>query len=258
VDGNGATVHGIYDYWLGGSSHRPDDRELGEAIAARFPLVPVHVRAAHDFTLRATRWAALRGISRFIRAGSVTYLPGRNVHDAARQVNPAAEVAYVNRDAGAHALMAALTSSGRLTSAVHATVGRPEELLSSPPIGKWTGEGEPVCMIIWMSLTFASPEVAPDLVAAYAESLTPGSVVALTVALADDSPEADELVAVYTPAKIRRHSAGDVAGWLTGAGLKIVDPGVADVRLFGRPPWAAGELEARPPGTIAGGLAVKP
>ena len=256
--GGGATEFGVYDYWLGGSSYRPDDQELAEAIAARFPAVPAHVRLAHDFVLRVTRWAAERGISRFIRAGSVTYLRRRNVHDVARQANPAAEVIYVNRDGEAHELMAALTRSSRRTTAVHATVAEPGKLLASPPARGWVADGRPVALLSWMSLSFAPGEVARGLVAAYAEALPPGSVIALTVALADDSPAADELLAMYTPEKVRRHTAEDVTGWLERAGLGIVKPGVADVRCFERPGWVADGLEARGPGMIAGALAVVP
>ena len=259
MGGSEATEYGLYDYWLGGSSYRPADQELGDAIAKRFPAVPGRVRRARDFTLRVTRRAAEHGISRFIRAGSVTFLPGGlNVHDAARQVNPAAEVAYVNGDKEAHDLLAALTSSDRLTTAVHATVSEPGKLLASPPAGGWIAEGRPVALISWMSLSFAPPEVARGLVADCAGALPPGSVIALAVALPGDTPEAAELQAMYAPEKVCRHTAEDVAGWLEDAGLRVMAPGVADVRAFGRPGWVADRLEARAPGMIAGALAVVP
>jgi hypothetical protein len=258
LGGSEATEYGLYDYWLGGSSYRPADQELGDAIAKRFPALPGRVRLALGFTLRVTRWAAEHGISRIIREGSVTYLRRRNVHDIARQVNPAAEVVYVNRDEEAHKLMVALTRCARRTTAVHAAIAEPSKLLASPPAGEWIAGGGPVALISWMSLSFAPPEAAPGLVAAYAQALPPGSAIALTVALADDTPEAGELQAMYAPEKVCRHTAEDVAGWLEGAGLRVMAPGVADVRAFERPGWVADRLEARAPGMIAGALAVKP
>jgi S-adenosyl methyltransferase len=257
--GDEATIYGLYDYWLRGSTHRPPDRDLGDAIEARFPRAPADVRAAHALTLRTARWAAERGVSRFIRAGSVTLLPGaRNVHDAARKVNPAAEVAYANRNEGAHALAEALLSPARLTSAVRAGVGDPAALLGSPPVSRWVRDGAPVALIIGAVMAFMPPGQAPGVVAAYAEGLPPGSVIAMSVALADDSPGAAELAGMLAPQPVYRHAAGDVTGWVEGAGLKLVQP-VADVRLVipGRL-RPAGRLSGGAPGIVAGALAVKP
>jgi hypothetical protein len=254
VSGEQATAHGVWDYWLRGNSFRPADRELARAIAARFPLVPVHMRAANDFTLRAARWAALRGVSRFVRAGPVTWLPGgRNVHDAARKVNPRCEVAYADGDEQAHDMIAGLTSGARRTGAVRADPCDPAGLLGSAPVSGWVAEGEPVCLIVWLSLSFAEPGEAAGIVEAYATALPAGSAIALTVALADDSPGAAELLEMFSPGRGYRCTAQDVTAWLAAAKLETVPPGVADVRLLGRPGWVADGLEPVPPGIIVGG-----
>lgn len=247
----GPTVHGVYDYWLGGADHLRADRELGKAIEERFPSVPAHVRAAREFHLRAARWCAGEGIARFVCAGAATWHSGgRNVHEAAREVNPAAEAVYVNRDAEAHDWsLAALDGPG--TAAARGTGSHPAELLAAAPVAGMLGQGRPVCLILGLTLHFAAPAAARERVALCAAALPPGSVLAVSLALPDASPEADALIAMFTPAPVRRHTARDVTAWLEGAGLAVVPPGVRDVRLVR-------ELEARPPGLIAGALAAKP
>lgn len=248
----GPTIHGVYDYWLGGSMHLKADRDLGKAIAEEFPSVPAHVRAAKEFHLRVTRWCAERGIARFIRAGAVTWQPGgRNVHDAARAVIPAARVAYVNRDAEAHDWARALLADGPGTAAALADAGRPGDVLAAPPVAALLAPGEPVCLILGMVLHFASGPDAAARVAAYAAALPPGSAVAVSVSLPDDSPRAARLLAMYTPARMRRHTAADVEGWMEGAGLRVVPPGVGDVRLLLRGgTWAPGRQHAGPGVTV--------
>lgn len=256
----GPTIHGVYDYWLRGGQHRRADREVGQAIADRFPSVPVHVRAAQDFHLRVARWGAERGISRFIHTGHLTALPeGRNVHDAARDVNPDARVIYAGRDAEARDWAAALLSGLRGTMAV---LSGKRGIMAQRPVRALLSAGEPACVIIGLLLHFDPPEAAPARVARIARALPPGSVLAVSVALPDGSLQAAELAAMFTPARVYRHTAEDVTGWLgqplgPGRGrMGIVLPGVADVRLI--PGWTPGELAARPPGIIAGGVAVKP
>ena len=259
----GATVDRVYNYWLGGKQHLAADRLVGDAIRRRFPAVPDHVEAARKFHLRAARWCADDGISRFIAAGVATWLPGHpNVHDAAREADPGAEVVYVHRGLEALARARALLA-GPGVRFVRAKTDRPDELLSAAPVAAMIAEGKPVCVMLGMTLHFSAPREALSQVASYARALPPGSAVAVSVALPDNSPEAAELLAMFTPAPVCRHTAEDVAGWLEdaepdGAGLVLVPPGVCDVRLVPGRGWAEGKLEARAPGYVVGALALKP
>jgi hypothetical protein len=252
------TVHGVYDYWLGGAQHLRADRELGKAVEERFPSVPVHMRAAKKFHLRAARWAAEEGISRFIRAGAVTWQADGNVHDAAREVIPGAEVIYVNRNPEAHAWAQALLAADPGVTAVRGALSRPAGLLAAGPVAEMLAAGEPVCLIIGMALHFTPPAKAREITAAYAGALPPGSVLVMSLALLDRSPEADRLLAMFTPAPLYRHTARDVASWLGDAGLEIAPPGVTDVRVIPGHSWAASELPPRAPGVTVGALGVVP
>ncbi len=233
--------------------HERADRELGKAIEEEFPTVPVHVWAAKEFHLRVARWSAERGIARFVRAGAVTWAPnGRNIHEAAREVIPAAEVVYVNRDAEAADWAREQLADSPGLASVRASVLRPAEVLEAPEIAALLAPRRPVCLILGMVLHFAPAEHAAAVTAAYARALPSGSAIAVSVALPDDSPQADRLLAMFTPARVYRHTAADVTGWLEDAGLDIVPPGVRDVRLV--PGWAAKEPPVRPPGVTVGAL----
>lgn len=250
------TVHGVYNYWMGGSQHSRADRELGRSIAEHFPQVPVHVWAAQEFHLRVTRWAAERGISRFIHGGPVTVLPGGcNVHDAARAVNPAAEVIYVNWEAEAHEFAQEMLTGGKPTRAVLAAPG---DMNPAPAVTEMLATGEPVLAIAGLAMHFMDAGTAARMTAHVAAALPSGSVGAVSLAVPGDSPQAAELLEMFAAARVFRHTAQDVTGWLEKAGMEIVPPGVCDVRLHPGKTWAAGELGARPPGFIAGGLALKP
>lgn len=258
MDPGEPTIHGVYSWWLGGSQHTRADREVGRAIAERFPSAPVHLRAAERFHLRAARWAAQRGVSRFVRAGAVTCLPpGRNLHEAARGVNPGARTVYVSRYAEASE-WAGTRFAGAAESA-RAAAARPAEVLDAGPVAAMLAEGEPVCLVLGMTLQFEPGPLAAANVAAYAAALPPGSVLAVSVGLLGRSPAAGALAAMFTPARVHRHAAEDVAGWLKGAGVALVPPGVRDVREV---PGGCGAEPApgpgpEPPARIAGGLGIR-
>lgn len=252
LSARGATVHGVYDVMRGGDQHVRADRDLAKAIEAEFPQVPVHVRAASDFDLRVTRWCAERGINRFIRAGAVTWQPdGRNVHDAA----PGAQVVYVNRDAEAHGWARTLLACDPGVSAVHASIERTAEVLAAPAVADLLAPREPVCLIIGMVLHFAPADRAAARIRELAGALPAGSVLAVSLSLPDHSPRADRLLSMYTPSRMHRHTAEDVHGWMEGAGLDLVPPGVCDVRVLLRGGvWAPGERPAAAPGMTVGAV----
>lgn len=253
----GPTIHGVYDYWLGGVQHLRADRELAQAIAAKYPSVPAHIRAAQEFHLRTARWCAEQGISRFIHAGHLTALPeGLNVHDAARAVRSDAEVVYAYRDERAYGLSGGMLSGDCRATAVLSGRGG---FIDGEPVRGWLDEGKPIAVIAGLLLHFVPGRRAAARVARAAAALPPGSVLAASVALAVDSPRSRDLLAMFSPAVTYRHTAADFEGWLAGAGLEVVPPGVTDVRIVPGPEseWPPGGFHAGGPGFIAGAVARK-
>lgn len=214
-----STLSGINDVWLGGRTNTAQDRETAWLIEAAYPAVPVMARAGHAFGLRTARWAAGDlGMRRFIRAGFVSTLPGRNTHDAVGAVAAGCRVVYVTRGDPAAMAMELLGSEAGVTVA-RAPVRYSEEVLAAEPVARMLAEGEPVCLVTGTLMHFASPDGAGPYLQAYAAALPSGSVLAASLIAPRDAAAAAELgkligMTVYP------HTAGDAARWLDG--LEVV------------------------------------
>jgi hypothetical protein len=100
----------VYDYWLGGTSNFPADREAAERVLAATPGLRSRVRANRAFLARAVRYlAAEAGIRQFLDIG--TGIPSAdNTHEVAQAVAPQSRIVYVDNDpivlAHSHSLLA--------------------------------------------------------------------------------------------------------------------------------------------------------
>jgi hypothetical protein len=233
----------VLDALRGGNSHYPPDAERADAIESAFPGARQVIADETGFTLRVARQAAQDGISRLVYGGSASYLPGKNLHDAAQAVLPEARVIYVNRSKGLHhdavALLAPLPGC-------QAAFGDSMHLMAIPEVRAMAGEGEPVGVVISLVLSFVPDAVAAALMASLAEGLPGGSRVALSVILPAPGAAGDRLARAAAPALLPRRAREDVARWLDG--MDLTAP-VADVRLAARRgnagclpwPWPSGE-----------------
>lgn len=87
----------VYDAWLGGKDNYAADRAEAGRLVGLFPPLPAMVRDNRAFITEAAGWAARQGIAQFIDLGAG--LPAApSVHQAVREVLPAARVAYLDRD----------------------------------------------------------------------------------------------------------------------------------------------------------------
>jgi hypothetical protein len=88
----------VYDYWLGGSSNFPADREAAERVLAATPGLRSRVKANRAFLVRAVRYlAAEAGIRQFLDIG--TGIPAaNNTHEVAQAVAPDARIVYADND----------------------------------------------------------------------------------------------------------------------------------------------------------------
>ncbi|HWM99119.1 MAG TPA: SAM-dependent methyltransferase, partial [Streptosporangiaceae bacterium] len=87
----------VYDYWLGGKDNFAVDRELARTMTEVNPGIPAMARANRDFIAAAVRKVAEAGVEQFLDLGAG--LPtSPAVHEAARAVNPDAQVVYVDSD----------------------------------------------------------------------------------------------------------------------------------------------------------------
>jgi hypothetical protein len=225
----------VWDALLGGSRNLAADRALAAVLTGLFPALPAAFRDARRFTGRAVTWAARQGIGQFVAAEAGLPIPGA-VHEAARAVIPSARVAYICApgDASALAWARAAVSPG-------VTAVRTAGLLASPAVQSVISVPEPACVVLPMIVHLLPAAFARDVVAGAAAGLAPGSAVVVSALVPDPGAQGDALVAAFAPAAdVYRHPPAVIGGWLAGAGLEVVPPGVTDVRG-----WRAGMPEPR-------------
>jgi S-adenosyl methyltransferase len=88
----------VYDYWLGGKDNFASDRDAAEEAIGANPGIVEDARANRAFLGRAVSYLARDcGVRQFLDIG--TGLPsGRNTHEIAQSIDPAARVVYVDND----------------------------------------------------------------------------------------------------------------------------------------------------------------
>ncbi|WP_425578116.1 SAM-dependent methyltransferase [Streptomyces albiaxialis] len=180
----------MYDYLLGGRDNFAADREAAEAAVAAFPTLRTAARENRAFLGRAVRHVVEEtGIRQFLDIGSG--LPtARNVHQVARRHAPDARVVYVDNDPLVLAHGQALLAADARTTVIQADIRDPRAILGHPGTRELIDFGEPVALLAVAVLHFVSDEEDPrGLVARLREALVPGSVLVLSHATAEISPE---------------------------------------------------------------------
>ncbi len=260
----------MYDYWLGGHDNYQADRKLADAIEELCPQARVMARANREFLARAVTWAAWQGISQFADLGSGFPVAAEHrqaegygitrtdadTHVTAREVNPAARVAYVDCDPEVTRHAGALLphSGVRGVAAVRADLRDPEAVLAGPGLREVIDPAEPVCVLLGLVLHYMDAAAAREVVAGYAQRLAPGGCIVITVPRFDDPQLFDQVRSAYTPAVLHNHTREDVASFL--AGLDLVRPGVKPAAGL-RPGWGDA-LEVPGAAYVLGGIGRKP
>jgi S-adenosyl methyltransferase len=91
----------MYDYYLGGTTNFPADREAVSRVLTAFPQALIAARANRAFMRRVTAYLAERGLRQFLDVG--TGIPTQpNLHEVAQSVAPQARVVYVDNDPIVH------------------------------------------------------------------------------------------------------------------------------------------------------------
>ncbi|UKZ02776.1 SAM-dependent methyltransferase (plasmid) [Streptomyces viridifaciens] len=220
----------IYDYFLGGTTNFPADREAAANALAVFPQAQTGARANRAFMQRATRALAQAGIAQFLDIG--TGIPtSPNLHEIAQQVNPRARVVYADNDpivlTHAQALLRS-APQGR-TAYVQADVCRPESLLEAVRATGVLNFTEPIALSLVALLHFVPDGAAHEVTQTLKEALTaPGSALVISHFTPDYAPlEAARVTRVYRDTgtfvqpRPRQEFARFFAGW------NLLNPGIA-------------------------------
>jgi hypothetical protein len=267
VDVQTASAARMYDYYLGGSHNFAVDRELAARAMAVWPDARAFAVANRAFLRRAVTLLAKQGVDQFLDLGSGIPTVG-NVHEVAYAANPAARTLYVDCDPVAHAHGSALLAGVPHARFLRADLRYPEAVLGSQLLTEFLDLNRPVAVLLFLALPFVPEADDPDrIIAAYRESTTPGSYIAVTHGTSDYRPESTTQVSeVYQRAShsMTLRSKGRITQLL--AGYELLEPGVVDTIRWrpgpSAPPDPLGGDVARysmyaavgrkPPGTSAG------
>ncbi|WP_037580654.1 SAM-dependent methyltransferase [Phaeacidiphilus oryzae] len=250
----------VYDYFLGGKTNFPADREAGEQILREWPGSRASARAARAVMHRMVRrLAETHGIRQFLDIG--TGIPTEpNLHEVAQRTDPACRVVYVDNDpiVLAHA-RALLTSSpeGR-TAYIDGDLREPGRLLDAPVLHKTLDLDRPVALTLINIVHFMSDEKVLPIVGELVSALPSGSFLALTAGTADSAPERAEIASRrYAEAGIENHlrTRAQVERFFTG--LELDDPGVVLINRW-HPELGKGPALADHEVMAYAGLARKP
>lgn len=209
VDLERPSIARVYDYFLGGTTNWAVDREFGDHVLARFPLLRDIALANRLFLHRAVRYLTKRGVRQFLDVGAGVPTEG-NTHQVADDVRrdageePDVRVVYVDNEqvAVAHAAML-LNSEGDPArhAVVEADLREPEALWQKALETDLLDPDEPVALLLIAILHVRQPgadgnDIGPDAVARFRELLPRGSYLAISHVTDEGVPEelGDKLV----------------------------------------------------------------
>jgi len=251
----------VYDYFLGGKTNYPADREAAELVLKAGPNTRISALANRAFLHRVVRHlAGTVGIRQFLDIG--TGIPtSPNLHEIAQGVVPDARVVYADHDpivlAHARALLVG-KPEGR-TAYIDADLRDPDRILGSPTLGKTLDLTEPVALSVIAILHFIPDADDPaGLLRHYLDALPAGSHLAITHVTPDFAPEeAERVTAIYRARGIplQTRSRAEVRRFFDG--LDLVEPGVQVVHRWRPDPDADGAEATDAQVNVYGGLARK-
>jgi hypothetical protein len=220
----------MYSYFLGGTEHQPADRLAAESVTTYHSEVIEIARANRAFVLRAVTHVATLGITQFVDLGAGLPAPP-TVHQAARTINPAACIAYVDNDPVVLARARAKLATTAGVAVVDADLRDPETVLASRALRSVIDLTRPVCVLAASVLHFLPPGDADVLVEAVTAAMVPGSYLAVSVGTATgtDPDLLSRLRCAYAGTTlVSARPEDEIMGWFTG--LALLPPGLVDVR----------------------------
>jgi len=246
----------VYDYWLGGSSNFPADREAAGRVLAATPGLRSRVRANRAFLVRAVRYlAAEAGIRQFLDIG--TGIPAaNNTHDVAQAVAPDARIVYADNDpiVLAHATSLLAGSPEGATQYIDGDL-RDASVILRAAAGTLDFTRPAALMLVGILHLIQDSEDPYRIVASLMDALPPGSYLVISHPASDINASQAEAQRRYnervsTPQTLRTRD--EVARFFEG--LDLVPPGIVYVHA-----WRPDPGDVPPEGGVSayGGVARK-
>lgn len=245
----------VYDYVIGGTHNYAIDREFGEKVRRRIPMIDDICMTCRLFLGRAVRHCVERGVTQFIDIGSGLPTEG-NVHEVADDARPEGDtrVVYIDNEpiALAHStVLLADTADPERHTAIAGDLMQPRDLWQRVIQTGIVDVRKPVAIVINAVLHFIRDADDPDsALAFYRRVAAPGSLLVLCQ-MTDENPRNDaerqaleDLVAYYdtttNPAQLR--STEEFARFF--GDWEMLDPGLVyapawhpdDATLFAKNP----------------------
>jgi O-methyltransferase involved in polyketide biosynthesis len=225
----------MYDYGLGGKENYAADREAVHRLIVINPGITSAMRANRAFLGRVVRYAAEAGIRQFLDIGSG--LPTQqNVHQIAHEHAPGARVVYCDVDPVVVAHTQALLAGTDNAWVIQHDLRRPREILRDPLVRTVLDFRQPIAILLNAVLHFLPDDAQPARVLQeLARVLSPGSMLAISHATWEWQPDRHEQfelareVFEEASAAFTWRSGAEVAGWMAGEEMEIIDPGIVPI-----------------------------
>jgi SAM-dependent methyltransferase len=219
----------IYDYWLGGTHHFPEDAEHGERMKQVLPDIAEISLANRAYLRRAVRVLAEAGIDQFLDLGSGLPSEG-NVHETARLVNPHARTVYVDIDPVTVEFGRAMLIGTDGVAILTADLRDVPSVLESDEVAACLDLDRPLGLLMVAMLQFVPDQDDPArVVAAYRDACAPGSYLVVSHATSEfHAAKVRAAAQVYNAATlpITMRSRAQIESLL--AGYELLEPGLVE------------------------------
>jgi hypothetical protein len=241
----------LYDYYLGGKTNFPADREAAQEVFKAFPSAREFARANRAFLRRSVGHLAREaGVTQFLDIG--TGIPtSPNTHELAQASDPSARVVYVDHDpivlAHARALLDG-TPEGRIDY-IQADLRDPESILGHPCLSGPRAALDltrPVALQLVAVLHFLVDEDRPhEVVRTLLDALPSGSFLTVSHFTADFRPEEIQAAArAYRAAGVQCANRPLAAVERFAEGLEVIPPGIVPLPRWRAPAASAADDSA--------------
>ncbi|XVS65735.1 SAM-dependent methyltransferase [Actinosynnema sp. CA-299493] len=222
----------VYDYYLGGAHNFAVDREMAEQAMSMWPELPLIMQANRAFLRRAVQFCVRRGVTQFLDLGSGIPTVG-NVHEVAREADPAARVVYVDNDPIAVTYSRTILGDDSRTTVIQEDLRHPDEVLAVPEVADMLDFDQPIAVMMVAVLHFVQDDPA-KIITAYRDAVAPGSYLVISHATHDgQDAQADDHTDLYrrrTATPMTMRSKSEVRALFDG--YELVEPGVVHLPLW--------------------------
>ena len=226
----------VYDVLLGGKNNFAADRIQAGKVLEVYPHAAELAVQARQFQARAVTYVASTGIRQFLDVGCG--LPtAPNTHETAQAIAPDARVVYADNDAQVLSHARNLLAKAPGVLAVAGDLAYPAEILYDWRTRRFLDFGQPLCLILAMTMHFFAPDQAGKITVELTGAVPPGSYVIMSV-VGGDTELGEGMTRTYTAAPVYNHGPGGLAHFLRD--LDITGPGITEARHWRAPVFVPG------------------